>query len=209
MIFHFVQALAYIPGKLLFPAKIYGKKNLPKGKAILTINHTSNLDSVLIVLGTYEKKYFLAKKELFKCKTKGAFLKAMGAIKIDRQSADLSAIKRALSVLKDNKKLIIYPEGTRNRSDNLNLGEVKNGAAMLAIKSKSPIVPVWINSRPRAFKMTKILIGKPYELDKFYNQKLNEEVLNKASEIVADKLNEVKVVCEEKFSKKDNKKNKK
>ncbi len=204
--FHFVQALAYIPGKIIFPAKIYGRKNLPKGKAILTINHTSNIDAILMVLGTYEKKYFLAKKELFKNKLMGGFLKGMGAIKIDRASADVGAIKKALGVLKKNKKLIIFPEGTRSKSDEMNLGEVKNGAAMLAIKSKTPIVPVWVYNRPRAFKMTKVLIGKPYELSQFYGQRLGEEVLSKASEIVTDKLNELKIEAEAKFTKKGKKK---
>ncbi len=204
--FHFVQALAYIPGKIIFPAKIYGRKNLPKGKAILTINHTSNIDAILMVLGTYEKKYFLAKKELFKNKLMGGFLKGMGAIKIDRASADVGAIKRALGVLKKNKKLIIFPEGTRSKRDEMNLGEVKNGSAMLAIKSKTAIVPVWVYNRPRAFRMTKVLIGKPYELSQFYGQRLGEEVLSKASEIVADKLNELKIEAEDKFTKKGKKK---
>ena len=202
MIFHAVQYLAFIPGKIIYPCKIYGKENLKKGKAVLTMNHTSNLDAVNIVLGTFEKKYFLAKKELFKNKLFGAFIKAMGGIKIDRQSADVGAIKNALKVLKNNKKLIIFPEGTRNKSDNVELGEVKSGAAMLAIKAKAPIIPVWVYNRPHAFRMTKILIGKPYELDEFYGAKITEEVLDKASEIVSQKLNQLKQQAEEKFSKK-------
>lgn len=202
--FHFLQALAFIPGRIIFPSRIYGRKNLPKGKAVLTINHTSNLDSVIIALGTYEKKYYLAKKELFKNKFQGGFLKSLGAIKIDRSTADIGAIKNALGVLKKGKKLIIYPEGTRNKSandENFELGEVKSGAAMLAIKSKSPIVPIWIYNRPKAFRTTKVLIGKPYELSEFYGQRLGDEVLEKASTIVAEKLNELKSECEQKFKK--------
>lgn len=202
--FHFWQALAFIPGRIIFPSRIYGKKNLPKGKAVLTINHTSNLDSVIIALGTYEKKFYLAKKELFKNKLCSSFLKCLGAIKIDRSIADISAIKQSLTVLKKNKKLIIYPEGTRNKSaqdEDLNLGEVKNGAAMLAIKSKSPIIPIWIYNRPKAFRTTKVLIGKPYTFEEFYGQKLGDEVLEKASAVVAGKLNELKLEAEQKFKK--------
>ena len=165
------------------------------------MNHTSNIDAVNIVLGTFEKKYFLAKKELFKNKLFGAFIKAMGAIKIDRSAADVGAIKNALKVLKNDKKLIIFPEGTRNKSDNVELGEVKSGAAMLAIKSKTPIVPVWVYNRPHAFRMTKILIGEPYELSQFYGMKITEEVLKDASEIVSQKLNQLKEQAEEKFKK--------
>ena len=76
---------------------------------------------------------------------------------------------------------------------------------MLAIKSRSPIVPVWICSRPHAYKMTRIVIGKPYTLDKFYGQRLSEEVLSEASEIISQKLLLLKEECEQRFAKKEKK----
>ena len=200
--FHFIQALAYLPMAMVYPTKIVGRKNLPKGKVIITLNHTSNLDAVVLILNTWEKKYFLAKKELFVSKARSWFLKKMGAIKIDREIADVSAIKEAFKVLKNNKKLVIFPEGTRNKTEELNLQQVKHGAAMIAIKTKTPIVPLWIFNRPKAFHKTKILIGKPYELDEFYGQKLSDEVLEKASAKVAEKLNETKEQAQKMFNKK-------
>ncbi len=200
--FHFIQALAYLPMAMVYPTKIVGRKNLPKGKVIITLNHTSNLDAVVLILNTWEKKYFLAKKELFVSKARSWFLKKMGAIKIDREIADVSAIKEAFKVLKNNKKLVIFPEGTRNKTEELNLQQVKHGAAMIAIKTKTPIVPLWIFNRPKAFRKTKILIGKPYELDEFYGQKLSDEVLEKASAKVAEKLNETKEQAQKMFNKK-------
>lgn len=200
--FHFIQALAYLPMAMVYPTKIVGRKNLPKGKVIITLNHTSNLDAVVLILNTWEKKYFLAKKELFVSKARSWFLKKMGAIKINREIADVSAIKEAFKVLKNNKKLVIFPEGTRNKTEELNLQQVKHGAAMIAIKTKTPIVPLWIFNRPKAFRKTKILIGKPYELDEFYGQKLSDEVLEKASAIVAEKLNETKEQAQKMFNKK-------
>lgn len=200
--FHFIQALAYLPMAMVYPTKIVGRKNLPKGKVIITLNHTSNLDAVVLILNTWEKKYFLAKKELFVSKARSWFLKKMGAIKIDREIADVSAIKEAFKVLKNDKKLVIFPEGTRNKTEELNLQQVKHGAAMIAIKTKTPIVPLWIFNRPKAFRKTKILIGKPYELDEFYGQKLSDEVLEKASAKVAEKLNETKEQAQKMFNKK-------
>lgn len=201
--FHFIQALAYLPMAIVYPTKIVGRKNLPKGKVIITLNHTSNLDAIVLLLNTYEKKYFLAKKELYVSKARGWFLKKMGAIKIDRSTADVGAIKEAFKVLKNNKKLVIFPEGTRNKNEDLSLQQVKHGAAMIAIKTKTPIVPLWIHNRPKAFRKTKLLIGKPYELDEFYGQKLTDEVLEKASEVIAEKLNEVKLQAEQLFGKKE------
>ena len=83
--FHFVQIIAAMPVRMFYQKKIIGKKNIPKGACILSSNHTSNMDAVIFALKTWEKKYYLAKKELFKNKFMGFFLKKFGAIKIDRQ----------------------------------------------------------------------------------------------------------------------------
>ena len=190
--FHFVQIIAAMPVRMFYPTKIIGKKNIPKGACILSSNHTSNMDAVIFALKTWEKKYYLAKKELFKNKFMGFFLKKFGAIKIDRQSSDVTAIKNCLKVVKDGKKLFIFPEGTRVQNENMELGEVKHGVAMFAIKAKVPIVPIFISKKPKPFRRNKIFIGEPFTLEEFYGKKLDNEELEKAGEIVTRKMNEVR-----------------
>lgn len=174
--------------KIFFPTKVVGKQNLPKTGSIISCNHISNLDAILFATNTWEKKYYLTKKEWFKNKLLGAFMKSIGCIKIDRQSTDVTAIKNCLKVLKSGKKLIIFPEGTRNKNADMELGEVKQGVSMLAIKAKVPVVPMYINRKPKMFHKTIITIGEPFELDAFYGQKANEEVLSQASKLVAEKM---------------------
>lgn len=190
--FHFVQIIAAMPVRMFYPTKIIGKKNIPKGACILSSNHTSNMDAVIFALKTWEKKYYLAKKELFKNKFMGFFLKKFGAIKIDRQSSDVTAIKNCLKVLKEGKKLFIFPEGTRVQNENMELGEVKHGVAMFAIKAKVPIVPIFISKKPKPFRRNKIFIGEPFTLEEFYGKKLDNEELEKAGKIVTRKMNEVR-----------------
>lgn len=189
MFFYICRFFSYLPLAIFYPTKVIGRKNLIKGKAIITPNHTSNMDIVLLLANTHEKKYILAKKELFKNKFKGAILKSYGGISVDRGNNDIGAIKKALNVLKNNKKLVIFPEGTRNKGeDTSKLMEVKTGTAMLAIKSKSKIIPMWFSRRPKMFRLTKIIIGKPFELDEFYGKKLDNETLEAASKIIAEKI---------------------
>ncbi len=188
MVFRIAQFLVGIYLKVFYPTKIVGKKNIPKGAAILSCNHTSNFDAILIATNTWEKKYYLTKKEWFKNKLIGWFMKKIGCIKIDRQSTDITAVKNCLKVLKDGKKLFIFPEGTRNKSEDLSLGQVKQGVSMFAIKAKVPVVPMYISSRPKFCHRTIITVGEPFELSEFYGQKTNEEVLEKASEIVAENM---------------------
>ena len=62
---------------------------------------------------------------------------------------------------------------------------------MFAIKAKAPIVPVWINRRPKPFRLTKIEIGEPYELNEFYDKRLDEPTLKEAGQIMNDKILEI------------------
>lgn len=188
----FFKILLYIPIWLLFPTIFKGTKNIPKKNAIFVCNHRSNVDAILLVMSTWRKQKFLAKKELFKSKFFGGILKSFGAIPIDRQKTDLNAIKLSLNVLKKGKILTIFPEGTRNKSD-LDLGEVKTGACMLAVKSHSPIVPIWIKKKPKPFCLNVIKFGKPFYLDAFYDRKLDKDALNDAGEILSQKILENKI----------------
>jgi len=193
MFFHVLQFLAYIPLKITYPTRFIGKKNLPKGKCVLAVNHTSSMDAPLLAANLFEKKKFLAKEELFRNKLKGGFVKFLGGIPINREQPTLAQIKTALSVLKNNKKLVIFPEGTRrdDKVDNGEMGEVKNGAGMFAIKTKSPIVPVWISRKPKLFRLTRIEIGEPFELSDFYGKKLDDATLSEAGEIINQKILEI------------------
>lgn len=193
MFFYISRFFAWLPLAICYPTKIIGRKNLPKGKAILTVNHTSNMDIVLLLANLHEKKYTLAKKELFKNKFVGGVLKSYGAISVDREGTDIKAIKQSLKLLNNGKKLIIFPEGTRNKSEDISkMGELKTGTAMIAIKSKTPIVPVWISRRPKAFRRTIIKIGEAFELSEFYGMKLTDEILQQATNIIVQKMEELR-----------------
>ena len=190
--FHFFQIICAPFIRLFFPTKFIGKENMPKGACIIASNHTSNMDAVNLACHTWEKKYYLAKKELFKNKFINFFIKSWGGIKIDRQGNDVNAIKDSLRVLKNNKKLIIFPEGTRTNNENMELGEVKQGVAMFAIKAKVSIVPMFIMKKPKIFKRNRVVIGEPFELSEFYGKKLSAEELAVATHIVSKKMNELR-----------------
>ncbi len=192
MFYKLLKALLWIPLSIMHPTKIIGKKNLPKGKAILSANHRSNWDIVLYLLHTRKKVKILAKKELFKNKFFGAILRYLGGIEIDRDANDINAIKQCMKALKENKQLFIFPEGTRLKNENEVLGEIKSGLALIAIKTKTPIVPIWIEKKPKLFHRSVYHIGQPYELSQFYGVKLDEETLERANQIIREKMLELR-----------------
>ncbi len=189
----FCWTIAYLPLRILYPLKVVGKKNLPKKKkAILACNHTSNLDPVLIFSHIHRQPRILAKHTLFKNKFFGAILKNWGAIPVNRQDVGVSTIKTVLKVLKEDKWLVVFPEGTRGHTDEDEQMALKNGVALFALKSGAPIIPMWYVKKPRIFRFNKLLIGKPIDLTEFEGQKPTKEVLAKIGEIVSSKMLELR-----------------
>ena len=80
---------------------------------------------------------------------------------------DREAIKTGLTILKENKVLAVFPEGTRSK--NGELGRAGGGAFMMGIKRKAQIVPAYIYgtdfSRHKGWPKVRVIFGKPMEYD--------------------------------------------
>ena len=206
MLLWLARILLWIPLSIIHPTFIKNRKNRPKGKAILCCNHRSNWDIALYILNTSEKIKILAKKELFKNKLFGAILKNFGGIPIDREANDINAIKNCMKALKEDKKLFIFPEGTRLKDESQILGEIKSGVSLIAIKTKTPVVPIWVVRKPKLFRNSTYIIGEPFELTEFYGKKLDEETLKEADNVIREKMLELYYEHQEKIQAKKNKK---
>lgn len=164
-LYKIIQIIFYLPFKLIFFTRTKGRKNLVKGGAVLVCNHQSYFDVFVLATSIYKYQVFMAKKQLFQKPIIGAVLKGAGAISVDREKIELSSIKKALTALKNEKYLTIFPQGTRifkGKMENL-----KNGGILLAVKSNKPIIPIWIEKRPRPFVLNKVVIGKPIYPESF------------------------------------------
>lgn len=160
--------------RVVFRFKVTGKNNIPKeGRVVICANHTSNFDPLILALALPRQVHYMAKKELFN----NAFLKwlftSLGAFPVDREAADLSAIRTSVKILQNEKMLGIFPEGTRVYEENLELA--KPGVGLIAIKGKAPVVPVFMSSKYKPFSKVNITIGEPINFHEYYNQKLTKE----------------------------------
>ena len=184
MFFWICRILLWLPCKIFFPTRVYGKKNLRKTKSVIVSSHQSNMDSILILTNTNFKFYTLTKKELFKSKLGNWIFTHLHAIPVDRQSNDLSAVKSSLKVLNQDKPLLVFPSGTRE-DENHNTENFKNGTAMIAFKTKSDIIPVVFSRKPKLFRLTKIFIGNSIKYDDY--SLLGEDNKEKYS-LITDKI---------------------
>ncbi|MTI70240.1 MAG: 1-acyl-sn-glycerol-3-phosphate acyltransferase [Firmicutes bacterium] len=186
-LYNFTRNAVGIIFKRLYKIKVYNKENVPKdGKIILCSNHISLLDPITVALSVDRQVHFMAKKELFKNKLFGAFLKKLGAFPVDRKKSDLTAIKKSLKLLKKDNVLGLFPEGTRVK--NKDLDSVKPGVAMISLKSKAPIIPIYINSKYKKFKDVKVYIGKPIYFKEYEGKKLNLEDYKNLSKSVMETI---------------------
>lgn len=173
---------------LAYPYKIYGKKNVPKGGAVLVCNHFRAIDCGFIA-DIYSKDiYFLAKKELFKNKLIGKIIKSFGAIPVDRENLDMKSMITSLRVLKDGHKLVVFPEGTRNKTGTSKLQPLKGGSMLFAVKAKCPIVPIMLSGKAKPFRKTHIIVGEPFELSEFYEKRLSESDIKEMETFVSQKM---------------------
>ena len=176
---------------IIYPVKIYGKENLPDGGSLIVSNHLSVIDCVYLVRANVKENYsILAKKELFRKKIIAKTLKSFGAVPIDRDKPDVNSLLTVVRNLKNDEKVILFPEGTRNKVDANKLQPLKEGVVFFALKAKKPIVPVMIYKKAKLFCRNKIIIGKPFELSEYYGKKYTDDDMKKMECIVYDKMTE-------------------
>lgn len=147
--------------RLFCPFRSYGTENIPEGGAVICANHSHNTDPFYVAYSfrSDDKINVIAKEEISRWPIIPYILKPFDlVIWIKRGKSDVGAIKESLRRLKKNEKLLIFPEGTRNEE----IGEGKNGAAMLAIRTGQPLLPVYVDPERRRFHPVKVYFGKPY-----------------------------------------------
>lgn len=199
-LYGFLRTIAYPFVKVLYPTKIIGKKNFPEGKSVVLSNHYSMADIPVICVGLFRKDFNgLSKKELYKNKFIGGFLKKMGGIPIDREGNDIGAIKTCIGVLSKGEKLYVCPEGTRNKGDYKKMLPLKNGSAIVAIKTKTPITLVLFNKKPRLFRKNYMMVEKPFELTQFYTDK-SPDMKERSTEFLTQKFTELREKMEKYLS---------
>ncbi|WP_327685001.1 lysophospholipid acyltransferase family protein [Streptomyces sp. NBC_00467] len=123
----------------LWRPRVLGAWRVPAtGPAILAVNHSHNIDGPMLMGTAPRPVHFLIKKEAF-VGPLDPFLLGIGQLKVDRSTADRTAISNALGVLETGGVLGIFPEGSRGEGD---FASLRAGLAYFAVRSGAPIVPV-------------------------------------------------------------------
>ena len=167
-------------------------KNKVKGGAIITANHTSFLDPFIVgITFWYRRMHFLVAEVVMKGKLRTLLLKGVGAIKIDRNCADIEAINKSVDKLKGQYLLTVFPQGEIHREDNVD--SIKSGAVLMAFRAGVPIIPMYIAPREHWYKTRSVYIGAPINPKDISSKKLPSTAdIQAASNLLLDEINRCK-----------------
>lgn len=193
---------SYVITKIIYRPIIVGKEHIPSsGRVIIAPNHRTLLDVPALGCATFRPMRFMAKKDLFNNPFIKWYFQTNGSFSIDKSESDPKAIKKAVSVLKDEDALVIFPEGRRIREKQL--GDLLPGVGFLAVKGASPILPVAISHLDKiivrkkwfipVFTRARVVIGEPI------TSHINKE--GKTSIIVQEVMDELKENLEQLYLK--------
>jgi len=180
------------------------------GPAIIVANHTSPVDPLLIwhrhfahfrkprlrVIGYMMAKEFYQRRGIVNW-----VCRAMESIPVERSTRDTRPIRAALKRLEAGHLLGLFPEGRLNlESPDERLLPGGTGVAWLAIKSKVPVIPVFIHNAPRGKSMTRsfflrthvtLTYGTPIDLSAWYDKKNGHEELAEVTNLIMKSLSDL------------------
>lgn len=156
---------------LLTRWQVTGGENVPReGPLLIVANHLHLADPPLLGISIRRKVMFMAKEELFRQPFVSYFMRRFGTFPVHRGRFDRQALRQALQLLAKGMALMVFPEGKRSRSGQLQ--PASHGAALIAAHSGVPILPVGISGTDKIKGLTwwlhrpkiTVNIGPPFYL---------------------------------------------
>lgn len=152
--------------KILYKPVAYGIENIPEeGPIIFVGNHRHAFDPIVVMTHTNRIVHYMAKESLFKG-IHGKIFESIGLIKVYRSKSNPIAVIEAEKILEQGGAVGIFPEGTRNRT-NQELLKFRHGAVAIAKQTNTPIIPFAIKGDYKLFKKgLSIEFGNPIDVSK-------------------------------------------
>lgn len=125
----------------LFDYRVHGREKLNRpGPALLVCNHASFVDPPLVGVAFDEEIHYLARKTLMSNPVAKLVYKTWNSIPVDQEKPDMSSLKAVIRLLKQGKKVLIFPEGARTPDGNMLPG--LPGVGLIIAKAQAPVIPL-------------------------------------------------------------------
>jgi 1-acyl-sn-glycerol-3-phosphate acyltransferase len=168
MLYTILKPVLWLLTRIICRYKVFGRENIPQdGPVLVVANHLIWYDPALIGVIFPRRLWFMAKIEIFRLPLIGLGCLLTGQIPVHRGESDRAALEQALDYLQQGRAVTIFPEGIVARHEGLMTAHA--GAAMLALRSGVPILPVAHSGTQRIFVSRStwlprvvVRIGEPY-----------------------------------------------
>jgi 1-acyl-sn-glycerol-3-phosphate acyltransferase len=133
--------------------EVSGREHVPAGRAVVfCANHQSNIDPPVLFRALHPRLHVLYKAELSRLPLLGRAMQVAGFVPVDRRDPERSfaSIARGAVSLRAGNSFLIFPEGTRSRTDGLL--PFKKGGFIMAIQAQVPVVPVAVTGGRAAMR---------------------------------------------------------
>jgi len=187
-----VASVAKVAVRPFFPIRVYGERNIKNKKSLIVGNYVSGWDPLIFTMWTKNFISFVYKAEFRKIPFLRWVFDGLECVPVRRGEVDMNATKTILRLLKNDKAVCLFPEGTRNPNVDC-LQEFHSGAALFAIKTHSPLRPFYIWDKTRACLKNYMIIGDEFELKEFYDKPINHDTLAEATNIIKEKMDALRL----------------
>ena len=197
------ETLVLPPIALWFRWRFEGLGNIPpEGPALIAGNHISYFDPLAhgyFIEKAGRRPRFLAKTELYRNLILRKVLTGARQIPVRRGSGDRAPVEAALTALKEGEVVVVYPESTVTRNEDLSPMQGKTGIARLALAAGVPVIPlavwgshhVWQRSGAKSIKCGRpiwVKAGAPFDFSVYEEEPNHPEVLRKVTDHVMGEL---------------------
>lgn len=193
----FIYLLGDWLARILWRANVVGRLPETKGAgAIIVCNHRSPFDPAVIQLATDRVVHWMVAREYCESRLTGWFLRLMEVIPTGRSGIDTASTKAAIRYAERGGLVGMFPEGRLNATDQLLLPG-RPGVALVALKSRVPVIPCYISGSPVARTVVgslfvparaRLVIGQPIDLSPYFDRPRDRAVLE---DLTRRMLNEI------------------
>ena len=133
---------------------VIGEENIPDEAVLFIGNHRSFFDIILTYSRCKRLTGYVSKKEVEKVPLLSTWMRFLYCLFLDRSNlrAGLNTILQAIEYVKQGISICIFPEGTRNKGEELSLLPFHEGSFKIADKTGCAVVPISINNTAEIFE---------------------------------------------------------
>lgn len=194
---HIVQWALHVILKLSgVDVTIIGEEKIPDEPVLYIGNHRSYFDIVLTYSRCKRLTGYIAKKEMDRYLTLTSWMKRLHCLFLNRKDPKqgLKTILTAIDGIRNGISVFVFPEGTRNRGEELSMLPFRDGALKIATKSGCPVIPVSMNNTAEIFENHFPVVKKAHVVieygDPIYPDRLDKDTKRHIGEYVENIIKE-------------------